>query len=264
MKIGCIGAGNMGMALIKGFLSSGLISAQDIWASDRSESRLKDVQAETGIHVSTDNVEVVNAADMILLAIKPQVAPSVYPEIAAYCADKPVLSIVTGATTEILQNNLPKARVCRMMPNTPALVGEGVLAISEKHTFTAAEIDFAQKLLTSTGKVVFVQENWMSAVVGVSGSSPAYLFMVIEAMADGGVRQGLPRKLAMEMAAQAVIGAGKMVLESRKHPGELKDEVCSPGGTTIEAVRTLENKGLRSAVMEAVICSSERAQQMEK
>jgi pyrroline-5-carboxylate reductase len=201
---------------------------------------------------------------VLILAVKPNILEKVVKEAGEALCGKAVISIAAGWTSKMLQDLMPACRILRVMPNTPALVGEGMTAMSKAHTLTAEESLLAERIFSSFGRAVWVEEYMMEAVIGVSGSGPAYAFMFIEAMADGGVLKGLPRKTAQEIAAQTLLGAAKMVLESGMHPAELKDMVCSPGGTTIEAVRRLEEKGMRSAVMEAVAASADKAESMKK
>jgi pyrroline-5-carboxylate reductase len=198
----------------------------------------------------------IRGCNAVILAIKPNISDAVLDDIGASAVGKIILSIVTGLTTDALLRELPGAAVARIMPNTPALVGEGVIAFSRAHTLDEKTFAWASDLFSSLGRVYLVGENDMEAVTGVSGSGPAYAFIMIEAMADAGVRMGLPRALAYELAAQTLVGAGRMVLESERNPAALKDSVCSPGGTTIEAVYALEKGGFRAAVMDAVsVCA---------
>ncbi len=254
MKIGFIGAGNMAKAMMGGIIANGIFTGEEIITSDALESSLEIVKASLGVYVTTDNTEVAKKADVIVLSIKPQYYETVIKEIKDYVDEgKIIVTIAPGQTLERLEGLFGKSlKIVRTMPNTPALVGEGMTAACANSMVTQEELKYVCNILRGFGKVEVVSEHLMDAVVGVSGSSPAYVYMFIEAMADAAVADGMPRTQAYEFAAQTVMGSAKMVLETGKHPGELKDMVCSPGGTTIEAVRVLEEKGFRSAVFEAV------------
>ena len=260
--IGFIGTGNMAVPIIEGALKAGVLKPEEILL-DKHRSRAAALQEKLGVRLCEGLDELAALSDMLVLAVKPNVVGKVLKEVGEGLKGKAILSIAAGWTTEMLKVAAPEARVLRVMPNTPALVGEGMSAMSKAHTLTDTEAELAERIFASFGRAVWVEEYMMEAVIGVSGSGPAYAFMFIEAMADGGVLKGLPRKTAQELAAQTLLGAAKMVLESGMHPGELKDMVCSPGGTTIEAVRTLEDKGFRSAVTEAVAAAADKAETMK-
>ena len=253
MKLGIIGFGNMAEAILGGILSSEFVVKEDVTASGRDESMLSKASEKYGIHVKRDNKEVAEDADVILLSVKPQILADVIEEIKDVCTqEKLIISIAAGKSMQWLEAAFGcEHKIVRCMPNTPALVMEGCTGVCYGETVLEQEKETVMQLLNSFGKAMVVPENLMDTVVGVSGSSPAYVFMFIEAMADAAVADGMPRNLAYEFAAQSVLGSAKMVLETKKHPGELKDMVCSPGGTTIEAVRVLEKTGFRSSVMEA-------------
>lgn len=252
-KIGFIGGGNMGAAMIGGILGSGLVSAEHITVSDRSEDALDKLRTQYGISTTTDNLETVRFADILFLAVKPQILYAVIEEIREGVDDGMlVISIAAAQSIGKLEAAFAKKlRLIRVMPNTPALVGEAMSALSPNAQATEADVADAKALFDSFGKSEVVPESLLDAVTGVSGSSPAYVYMLIEAMADAAVADGMPRSMAYTFAAQAVLGSARMVLETGKHPGELKDMVCSPGGTTIEAVASLEEDGFRSAVIRA-------------
>ena len=254
MKIGFIGLGNMATAMIGGILGRGVAEPPDVTGAEIFESARIKAEERFGIYTTADNLEVVAAADLIVLAVKPQVLEGVLSEIApAIPKGRIVLSIAPGKTLEWLSGQLGgQVKIVRAMPNTPALVGEGATGVCANEMVTPEELADVMTVLSSFGKAISVPQHLMDAVVGVSGSAPAYVFMFIEAMADAAVAAGMPRAQAYEFAAQATMGSAKMVLETGRHPGELKDMVCSPGGTTIEAVRVLEQKGFRSAVIEAI------------
>ncbi len=254
MKIGFIGLGNMATAMIGGIIQKGIFRPEEIIGSNRSESGLIKAKEKFSIVTTLSNRDVAEKAEIIVLSIKPQFYAAVIEEIKdCVTNDKIVVSIAPGKTLQWLENLFEKAiKIVRCMPNTPALVGEGCTGVCCNEAVTEAEMQNVLTILSGFGKASVVAEHMMDAVVGVSGSSPAYVFMFIEAMADAAVAEGLPRKQAYEFAAQSVLGSAKMVLETGKHPAELKDMVCSPGGTTIQAVRVLEERGLRSAVIEAM------------
>ncbi len=264
MKLGIIGFGNMAEAILGGILANGFIKKEDVTASGKDEAMLAKASEKYGIHVEPDNKKVVSDADMILLSVKPQILADVIEEIKDVCTtDKLVISIAAGKTKQWIEDAFGSSRkIVRCMPNTPALVGEGCTGICFSDSVSEAEKELALKMFSCVGKAQEVPEKLMDVVVGVSGSSPAYVFMFIEAMADAAVEMGMPRKQAYDFAAQAVLGSAKLLLETGKHPGELKDMVCSPGGTTIAAVRVLEEKGMRAAVMDAVIKCTERSREL--
>ena len=209
---------------------------------------------EYGITIASNNIEVAEKCDIVFLAVKPNLYEMVMKEIKdSKTIDKIFVSIAPGKTMEFLESHLgADAKILRTMPNTPSMVSEGMTAICPNSNIDSEELELLVKLIESFGAVEIIEEKLFDAVVAVSGSSPAYVFMFIEAMADAAVIQGMPRAQAYRFAAQAVLGSAKMVLESKSHPGELKDMVCSPGGTTIEAVAVLEERGMRSAVIEAM------------
>lgn len=254
MKIGFIGLGNMASAMIGGMIGTGAFCPEEIIGSDNAQAAADKVSEKFGIRTGTDNRKTAGEADVLLFAVKPQFLPEVIAGIKDIVDDgKLVISIVAGKSIEWMEKEFgKKLRIIRCMPNTPALVGEGCTCICLKEDVTEADRTLALKIMNSFGKANVLPERLIDAFVGISGSSPAYVFMFIEAMADAAVLAGMPRKQAYEFSAQAVLGSAKMVLETGMHPGELKDMVCSPAGTTIEAVKVLEEKGFRAAVMDAV------------
>jgi pyrroline-5-carboxylate reductase len=264
--IGFIGSGNMGQAMINGLLKSGLVDKERIIASAKTEGTINEVSEKYGIKVYGDNKEVAKRADYLILAVKPYMHQGVLEEIRDKLKDGLiVMTVGAGISLEFLKRNLPEGtRYLKAMPNTPAMVGEGMTAISVDQEFGNVELEEILSIFRTFGKVELVEEDKMDGVTAVAGSSPAYVYMLIEAMADAAVLQGIQRKQAYTFAAQAVLGAAKMVLETGIHPGELKDKVCSPGGTTIEAVTTLEREGFRSAVMEAMKSCAEKSRSMSK
>lgn len=262
--LGFIGCGNMAQAMLKGICAKGLYAPEDILAADKSEEALTKAKAELSIGTTTDNKEVVSKADVLVLAVKPFHYEAVIGEIKDLIKeDTLIISIAAGQTIANIEKMFSKAiKLVRVMPNTPALVLEGAAGVSFNANVPAEDKEVALNIFRSFGIAHEVQESMIDTVVGVSGSSPAYVFMFIEAMADAAVADGMPRAQAYEFAAQSVLGSAKMVLETGKHPGELKDMVCSPAGTTIEAVRVLEEKGFRSAVIEAQMACVKRAREM--
>lgn len=250
--IGFIGMGNMGYAMLKGALKN--FSAEEIIFTCPDKERCRSVYEETGVRYAESNAECANNAKYIILAVKPAVYPLVYKNIINVVTDRQVIiSLAPGITIAAIKTGIgPDKRVVRAMPNTPALVGEGMTGISyEEASFDFAERDFLNKFFSSFGRVTVVPESLMSAVVCASGSSPAYVYMFIEALADSVVACGMPRDKAYELVAQTVLGSAKMVLETKEHPGLLKDRVCSPGGTTIQGVAALEANGFRKSLFEA-------------
>lgn len=254
MKIGFIGLGNMATAMIGGLLGTKLCRAEEITGSAKTQATAERVAQKYGIATGTDNAETAKQADVLVLAVKPVFLPEVIAEIKNIVdADKLVISIAAGRSIDWIEREFgKKLRLVRCMPNTPALVGEGCTCICFKEDVSREDEACVRRIMNSFGKASVLPERLMDAFIGVAGSAPAYVFMFIEAMADAAVLAGMPRKQAYEFAAQAVLGSARMVIETGMHPGELKDMVCSPAGTTIEAVRVLEEKGFRAAVIDAV------------
>lgn len=255
----------MAAAMISGIASSGLVASQEVLAYDIDAAKAKNLQARWGIEAIDTCSCLIEKAEVIVLAVKPNTVAAVLHDYRQAFAGKAVISIAAGWTTEGLQENLDSStRVLRAMPNTPAMVGEGMIALSNATTFTNEEKNFAHRALGAIGKVIWAEEAQMDAITGLSGSGPAYAYMFIEAMADAGVASGLTRKASYQLAAQTLIGSAKMVLEGDRHPGELKDAVCSPGGTTIAGVHSLEQRGFRGVVMDAVLAGIAKAIELEK
>jgi len=265
-KMGFIGAGNMSYAIVGGLLKAKLIASENIVVSNRSSRKLEKFQNEFGITVAKDSKELAGQVDFLVMAVKPNVFDQVAKEILPYLKkDVVIISIAAGisiANMEILFGEDKK--IVRTMPNTPSLVGEGMSALCPNAHVTGSEMLEVEQLFNSFGKSQTIPEALFHSVIGVAGSSPAYVFMFIEAMADAAVASGMPRDQAYPFASQAVYGAAKLVMESGKHPGELKDMVCSPGGTTIEAVMALEKNGFRGAVMEGTQACISKSIAMEK
>ena len=262
MKIGFIGGGNMAGAITGGVIASGLCSKDEICVCDKNEAVLAKYDRE--IKTSTNNRDAF-FGDYIILAVKPFILPKVLEEIAGMdkkeVEGKVFVSIAAGVTIDTIKQTLgSRTKVVRVMPNTPALFLEGMTVVAQcDNNVDQAEFSAVLDIFNSVGTTEVMPETMINTVTGVSGSSPAYVYMFIEAMADAGVRDGLARDAAYRLAAQSVLGSAKMVLESGKHPGELKDMVCSPKGTTIEAVAELEKRGFRSAVMEAIKACNDKA-----
>ncbi len=264
-KIGFVGMGNMGYTMLKGALE--VFDKEDLIFSDASIERVISVSKETGVAYAETNAELANSAKYIVLAVKPQFYNQVLRNIQNIVKkENVIISIAPGISISNLQDSLGfESRIVRAMPNTPALLGEGMTGITyDAANFNIDEKDVISKLFNSFGKYKIVDENLMSAVTCASGSSPAYVYMFIEAMADSVVMKGLPRDIAYEMVAQTVLGAAKMVLETKKHPGELKDMVCSPGGTTIAGVAALEEHGFRNSIIKATNACFEKAEGFKK
>lgn len=251
--ISFIGGGNMATAIISGLLSSGLSDCDHICATAAHESSVIRLKESLNIEATTDNKAAAQKADILFLAVKPNMFHKVIPEIRhAIKEDAIIVSIAAGQPIERIEEMFERSiKLVRVMPNTPALVGASMSALCCNDAVTDEDMTEIQAIFNSFGESEVISEHLMDAVVGVSGSSPAYVYMFIEAMADAAVADGMPRTQAYKFAAQSVLGSAKMVLETGKHPGELKDAVCSPGGTTIEAVAALEKNGFRSAVIEA-------------
>jgi pyrroline-5-carboxylate reductase len=262
--VGFVGAGNMGEALIKGLLAANLVPAEAIHATDVRLERLKELGQQYGIQMSSDNVELVRRADIVILAVKPQIMDAVLKEIAPVVTRRKLLiSIAAGVSTAKIRALLREdARLIRVMPNTPALVLEGATAIAKAEGLEVGDLDTAGEIFRAVGRVVVLGEDLLDAVTGLSGSGPAYVAVVMESLADGGVRMGLDRATAMTLAAQTVLGAAKLLLESGMHPGALKDMVCSPGGTSIAGVAALEDGGLRATLIKAVERATQRSREL--
>ncbi|MDK2561966.1 pyrroline-5-carboxylate reductase [Romboutsia sedimentorum] len=263
-KIGFIGCGNMAKAIIGGMIKSKLVSSNNIIASALSDNTLQNVKNEFNINTTKDSREVIQKSDIIIVAVKPNIYDSVLNSVKDLIDNKKIIvTIAAGKTIASVENIIGNdKKIVRTMPNTPALVNEGMSAICKNKNITDQELNTIKTIFDSFGKSEVVLEYLIDAVIGVSGSAPAYVFMFIEAMADAAVAAGMPRSQAYKFASQAVMGSAKMVLESGKHPGELKDMVCSPGGTTIEAVKTLEAEGLRNSVIKGIEACIAKSKEM--
>ncbi len=268
MKLGLIGCGKMGRALVEGAVKSGVVKAEDVFISSRTQSAMDSMTSELGVTALESNVEVAAAAEVVLLCTKPNDIPLVLLELAnePECLTSTLLvSAAAGLTLAQLEQVVPEGvRVIRCMPNTPSLIGQGAAAYSLGSAATVKDAQMVCAVLGSAGSVIEVQEKLMNAVTGVSGSGPAYVYTFIESLADGGVAEGLPRAQALELAVKTVQGAAAMVAETGVHPAILRDMVTSPGGTTIAALASLEENGFRSAVIKAVRTAKNKADEMGK
>lgn len=263
-KLAIIGAGNMGEALLRGLLRAQAVLPQAVVATGRRADRLETLKTTYGVNVGKDNVAAVSGADIVMLAVKPQIFDKILAEVGpAIEAGALVVSVAAGVTTARIEAALkPGVRVVRAMPNTPALVDAGATAIAAGSHANEADVAKARTMFEAVGKVIEVDESLMDAVTGLSGSGPAYVFMIIEALSDAGVQVGLPRYQAQALAAQTVLGSAKLLLETGEHPGVLKDKVTSPGGTAIVGLHTLEEGGLRTTLINAVVAATERSREL--
>lgn len=264
MIIGFIGLGNMAKAMIGGILRKDLAQPEDIIGSSATQATREKAAQTFGIRTDYSNTEVARKAQILILAVKPVVLPPVLEEIRDYIGpDTLVISVAAGKKIGWFEERLNSpVRLVRFMPNTPALVGEGCTAVCRNQNVTDDELDEALQLASSFGMAEVVSEQMLDVTGAVAGASPAYVFMFIEALADAAVKAGMPRKQAYRFCAQAVMGSAKLLLETGRHPGELKDMVTSPGGTTIEGVQVLEKEGMRAAVMDAIEACMEKTKRL--
>ncbi|GEL77758.1 pyrroline-5-carboxylate reductase [Tenuibacillus multivorans] len=253
-NIGFIGCGKMAQSIINGMITYGGYAPEQIQATAVTDKTISYVTEKFGIEIGNDNQKVAAESDVLYLAVKPYVYPNVIEEVRSHIRkDTIIVTIAVGVTLKEMANLFSsETRVVRTMPNTPAFVGEGMTAYCPNENLTDPELEELQSLFSSYGQAEMVKENLMDAITAVSGSSPAYVYVFIEAMADGAVKQGIPRELAYQLATQAVYGAAKMVMETGLHPGELKDHVTTPNGTTIRALASLEEDGFRGSVIKAI------------
>jgi pyrroline-5-carboxylate reductase len=262
-KVGFLGGGNMGEALIRGLVKTGLIPPADLFVTDVRLARLEELARTYGLHTLSDNALLVRRVDVVLLAVKPQILSAVLREIAPATPGKLLISVAAGVSTGAIRDLLPAGvRLIRVMPNTPALVLEGATAIAKSDGLQGGDLETAQEIFEAVGTAVVLEEELMDAVTGLSGSGPAYIALVVEALADGGVKVGLDRQTAMTLAAQTVLGAARLLIETGTHPGQLKDMVTSPGGTAIAGIHTLESGGLRRTLMDAVERATQRSREL--
>ncbi|MDD2447144.1 MAG: pyrroline-5-carboxylate reductase [Tissierellia bacterium] len=264
--IGFVGYGNMGYAMVNSIIREKLVPIENIIVSKETITEKDMLRNKDNIKLTTDNIEVAKNADILVLAIKPNVFGTVLKQIKnSIKKDAIVISIAAGINLSYIKGNFGESiKIVRAMPNTPALVGQGMTGYALGSKLTVEELNNVEQIFNSFGRSQLVDENLLDGVTGIAGSSPAYVYMMIEALADGGVREGIPRSQAYTFAAQAVLGSAKMVLETSCNPAELKDNVCSPGGTTIEAVASLEKNGFRSALIEAVKVCAEKSRELGK
>jgi pyrroline-5-carboxylate reductase len=263
-RVGFVGGGNMGEALIRGLLGASLVPADHIAATDVRADRNAQLTKQFGIAAHTDNPRLVRECDVVILAVKPQIMGAVLAEIApAVTSQHLLISIAAGVSTATIRAGLGKdARIVRVMPNTPALVLQGAAAIAPGAGVAPEDLGIAREIFGAVGRAVVLGEDAMDAVTGLSGSGPAYVAIVVEALADGGVRMGLDRATAMTLATQTVLGAAQLLAETGMHPGALKDMVSSPGGTTIAGITALEEGGLRSTLIRAVERATLRSREL--
>jgi pyrroline-5-carboxylate reductase len=262
--IAFLGAGNMAEALVKGLLRAGVAAPGEILLTDRRKERLAELEKIYGVRTSTDNRSAAGQAAIIVLSVKPQVMNKLLAEVApALDGTKLVISIAAGVPLAAVERRVGHGvRIIRTMPNTPALVGAGSTAISAGEHATPEDMAQAKALFDAVGKTVIVDESLLDAVTGLSGSGPAYVFLIIEALSDAGVKMGIDRRNAQDLAAQTVLGSAQLLLETGEHPGKLKDQVTSPGGTAIAGLHTLEAGGLRTTLMNAVEAATQRAHEL--
>lgn len=262
-SIGFVGGGVMAEALIRGIINSGLMAGKDIWVSDPDEDRLQFLKESTGSNIARRNQDLVKQVDILILAVKPQVIDEVLTDIKQQINSKHlVISFVAGIQTSHIEVYLGKVPVIRVMTNTACLVSEGASALSCGSYATKEHMEKTEAIFSSVGQVVTVKEELLDAVTGLSGSGPAYMYVILEALIDAGVRVGLPRKVAAALTTQTMLGAAKMVLETGEHPGRLKDMVITPGGTTAAGMYALEDGGLRVTLMNAVMAATEQSKCM--
>lgn len=264
MKIGMIGLGNMADAMINGMLQKEIVKREEMIGSAATQKTIDRMAQKYGIRTTLDNREVAQKAQTLIFAVKPQFLEDVVCQVKN-CVREDVLLVTIAAGKSIGWYEKAfgkKIRLVRCMPNTPAMVGEGCTAVCANENVTAEQFAYVQRLMQSFGQICVLREALMDAFGAVAGSSPAYVFMFMEALADAGVAAGMPRQQAYQAAAQAVLGSAKLLLESGRHPGELKDMVCSPGGTTIEGLKVLEEKGMRGAVIDAVLACVDKTRRL--
>ena len=261
-KIGVIGCGNMGGAILYGALESGVLPKENVYVYDINPAMMEKAKG-WGVNLAKDDEDVCLSSDIILLAVKPQNAAEALSQCKKALDEKAMMSIVAGVTVERLRNMIDGTpRILRLLPNTPAMVFEGAFAICSDNDFTEEELEIAKSIYSTIGIIEMVPEHLIDAACALNGGGPAFVAMFIEAMADGGVKQGLPRKTAYRLAAHTALGTAKMILEKELHPGEIKDMVTSPGGTTIEGCEALEKGGMRGAVIDCINKAAEKSKKL--
>ena len=259
--IGCIGTGNMGGAIISGI--SEFFPPANVFVYDKDESKARHVSSLYRISHAKTIEDIAKICDIVIVAVKPSVVPEVLRKLKSYCENKTIVSIAAGVTIHELESILGSSqKIIRVMPNTPSLVREGMSVLAANNATDDETLEHVKEIFSKIGTAIIMSEKYMDAVTGVSGSGPAYVFTFIQAMADGAVKMGLPRKEALILAAQTVLGAAKMVLQEDINPIELRDGVTSPGGTTIEAVHILEDRGFAGAVMSAIEAATKKSRNM--
>jgi pyrroline-5-carboxylate reductase len=265
-KIGILGVGNMGSAFIRGFLVKDLVEASYVFVYDIDESKIAPIQEQFGVQVASDEIDLLSKVDILILAVKPQVLPEVMEKIAQeVTSDHTIISIAAGIPIATIKKFLTNyAAVVRVMPNTPAMIGEAISAYSSEESLSAEIKEEIECLLGACGQMIEVPEKLMDAVTGLSGSGPAYMFLILDALADGGVKMGIPRAQSVKLAAQTMLGAAMMLVKQNKHPAELKDMVTSPGGTTAAGLHELEKGGVRAALINAVEAATLRSKELGK
>lgn len=264
-KIGFIGSGAMAEALINGILKAGLIEAGQIIVNDISQKRLEYMTEKFGISTTLSIKDTVKNADILFLTVKPQIINSVLDTIGPLISPATlVVSVAAGITIEVLEKKLTHIPIIRVMPNTPVAVGEGMSVLALGNYASEENGELVLSIFSSVGRAILMDEGMMDAVTGLSGSGPGYVFVLIDALTDAGVRVGLSRQNSLIMAAQTLLGAAKMVIETGEHPGKLRDMVTSPGGTTIAGIHVLEQKSVRAALIDAVQAATNRSQEMGK
>ena len=264
MRLAVIGVGKLGGILLEAFLKQGLVSPPNVFATDQQLDKTRKALDHFSIRLDSDNRAAVREADIVLLCVKPHVMGEVLDEIKSELNDrKLVISVAASVPTDFIEQRVgARIPVIRAMPNTPALVGAGMTALAKGKFASDDNVALAKKLFDAVGATVISDEEQMDAITGLSGSGPAYIYMVIESLADGGVAAGLPRELATQLAAQTALGGAKMVLETRQSPSALKDQVATPGGCTVEGLRALDEGALRATLMKAVEKAAARATEL--
>ncbi len=265
-KLGILGTGNMGSAFIRGLCSKHLVAPENIFIFDLDESKINPLQTQFSIQIAQDETDLISKVDILIIALKPQVIPDVFAKVGSIVrANQIIISIAAGFPIAVLKKLMNKAgTIIRVMPNMPGMIGAGISAFCSEAPLTPETKKTTETILGALGEVLEVNEKLMDTVTGLSGSGPAYMFLIIDALADGGVKMGLPKAQALKMAAQTMLGAAKMVLELNKPPAELKDLITSPGGTTIAGLHALELGKVRASLMNAVEAATLRSKELGK